>query len=241
MHLFNPCSPCCQKCQIYVEVWDAEDDFSFLYRATVTLTFITASGQPIGSPVVKSYDVFADNNFLHLPVFDNPNNYLYTLSATSPDSGHAVAVTTQLSGCKQGPHLTGCPCKFVPEVLEMEVNDTGLNFGLFQNTTLVYGPTPPEFLPLNLGARSYLSVDTFTDLITHEAFRYLFLCYTGYYALCRVYAHSRFGSPFRDVFRYTWLIGIRGNTCSPFTLAGGQIYAGGDPRCVVTITGAVGL
>jgi hypothetical protein len=89
---------------------------------------------------------------------------------------------------------------------------------------------------LALGASSYLSTTTFTDLSTGDQFWYYLTCFLGYYVLTRVYAVSAFGSPYRDVVRYRWLIGYQGNSCQPFLLANGQIFQGGDPTCVVTIT-----
>ncbi len=133
--------------------------------------------------------------------------------------------------------LYGCPCTEIPTTLHMSVNNPGLNYGIFQNTTLVYGPTPPEYLPLSIGDQSYLSPGSFTDQVTTDPFRYFFTCYSGNYVISRLYVHSVHGSPYRDIFYlYSWLIGLTGNTCSPFLLSFGDNSAGGNPSCVVTIS-----
>lgn len=142
-----------------------------------------------------------------------------------------------LSSCC-GHSLPECPCTNIPGTLTMQVNDPALNYGIFQPTTLVYGPTPPEYGPLSVGPYAYFSPGSFTDQVTGDSFRYFFTCYMGKYALGRLYVHSVFGSPFRDIFRYSWPVGLHGNTCSPFTLVFGQVYQGGDPSCVVTIAPA---
>ena len=89
---------------------------------------------------------------------------------------------------------------------------------------------------MQLGASSYLSTRTFTDNATNDQFWYYFTCYFNYYILTRVYVTSAYGSPYRDQIRYRWLVGLSGNTCSPFLLSKGAVYAGGDSSCVVTLT-----
>jgi hypothetical protein len=91
-------------------------------------------------------------------------------------------------------------------------------------------------LPLAIGANSYLSTASFTDTSTGDQFWYHFNCYVGYYALTRVYVTSQYGSPYRDLIRYRWPIGTGGNSCKPFLMAYGQLYLGGDPACVVTVS-----
>ena len=82
---------------------------------------------------------------------------------------------------------------------------------------------------------SYLSPGSFNDQ-NGDSFRYFFTCNVGYYVISRVYVKSVLGSPFRDNYRYSWLVGLPGNQCSPFLLSFGQIYPGGDPNCVVTVS-----
>ena len=133
--------------------------------------------------------------------------------------------------------IPGCPCSSSPRTLTMTSSRPESNNRIFQNATLVYGPTPTALWPLGIGHSSYLSTTSFTDLTTGDQFWYHFSCYIGYYVLTRVYPTSLYGSPFRDSTRYRWPIGLSGNTCRPFNLIYGQVFAGGDPTCIVTITG----
>ena len=110
------------------------------------------------------------------------------------------------------------------------------NNHILQSAVLVYGPTPSALSALGIGQSAYLSTATFTDFSTGDQFWYYLSCYLGYYILTRVYATSLYGSPYHDMIRYRWPISDPGNSCSPFLLAHGQIFSGGDPSCVVTVS-----
>lgn len=125
----------------------------------------------------------------------------------------------------------GCPCRATPANLTMTSSKPQSNFGTFQNATFQYGVTPPDYSTLGLGASSYLSRETFVDQVGGNLFRYYLGCDNGVYYLTRVYPG------FRDLVRYRWQIGISGNTCTPFRLPQGQMYQGGDPTCIVSVTG----
>ena len=99
------------------------------------------------------------------------------------------------------------------------------------------GSDPGGIASCGIGANSYLSTATFPDYTTGDQFYYLLSCYNGSYVLTRVYITSLYGSPYRDMIRYLWPIGYAGNTCTPFDLAAGQMYIGGDPSCVISIIG----
>lgn len=139
--------------------------------------------------------------------------------------------------------LHGCPCDNIPQTLHLTSSKPDSNLGIFQNATLVYGPTPPEYNALALGTSCYLSTESYPDDSTGDLFRYYFGCYNGYYGITRVYAVSFYGSPYLDVVRYRWLVGLPGNTCGdpgatppvPFGLANGRIFVGGDATCIVTV------
>ena len=133
--------------------------------------------------------------------------------------------------------IPGCPCSSSPAVLYMTSSNPNSNNHILQSAVLVYGPTPAGLLPLAIGESSYLSTTTFTDFSTGDQFWYYLSCYLGYYVLTRVYATSLYGSPYRDATRYRWAAGYPGNSCAPFLLANGQIFSGGDPSCVVTVSG----
>ena len=61
-------------------------------------------------------------------------------------------------------------------------------------------------------------------------------CDTVFFRLSRVYEPTDFGPAYHDSAIYNWQIGASGNSCSPFLLSIGNIYPGGDNRCVVTIS-----
>ena len=132
--------------------------------------------------------------------------------------------------------IAGCACTAIPNVLHMSSSNPSSNNGIFQNCTLQYGATPSQYTGLPIGAQGYLSTGSFLDQF-NNSFRYYFYCQRNQFFLTRVYVTSIFGSPYEDTVRYTWTTGTSGNTCSPFSLTNGRIYAGGDASCVVTISG----
>jgi hypothetical protein len=132
--------------------------------------------------------------------------------------------------------VPGCPCSQSPVTISMHSSEPASNNQMFQSATLQYGPTPSNLLPVVLQTSSYLSTSSFPDPILGAPFYYLLNCYVGAYVLTRVYVTSPFGSPYRDAIRYSWVPGFSGNTCSPFLMTNGQIYRGGDPTCVVTLS-----
>ena len=131
--------------------------------------------------------------------------------------------------------IAGCACAEIPNLLHMTSSSPSSNNGMFQNCTLEYGATPSRYTGIPIGAQGYLSTGSFTDQFS-DTFRYYFYCQRNQFFLTRVYVNSIFGSPFEDSVRYTWTLGY-GNTCAPFLLSNGRIYAGGDASCVVTIYG----
>lgn len=133
--------------------------------------------------------------------------------------------------------VRGCPCPASPVTLYMYSSAPISNLRMFQNSQLVYQAVPSGLAALGLGANAYLSDSTFPDGLTGDTFRYYFHCAGSSYLLTRIYEYSSYGSPYRDLTRYSWLVGMPGNACSPFALTNGRIYAGGDPSCVVEVTG----
>jgi hypothetical protein len=132
--------------------------------------------------------------------------------------------------------VPGCPCASQPATITMTSSKPLSNNQIFQNATLQYGPTPGPLLPVVLTSSSYLSTTSFPDPILSVPFYYFLTCSLGAYVLTRVYVTSPFGSPFRDSIRYKWIPGFPGNTCSPFLMTNGQIFAGGDASCIVTLS-----
>lgn len=133
--------------------------------------------------------------------------------------------------------IPGCPCASQPPLIDMTSSKPASNNQIFQSAFLQYGPTPGPLLPVVLTPNSYLSTASFPDPILSADFRYFLTCSLGAYILTRVYVTSPFGSPFRDSIRYKWVPGFPGNICTPFSMTNGQIFAGGDSSCIVTLSG----
>lgn len=133
--------------------------------------------------------------------------------------------------------LPGCFCTQTPRTLALVSNNHEFGGGMFQDATLAYTTTPAWAVPLGLGDSCFLSTASFVDQDTGDSFYYYFACGGAVYTLSRAYPTSSFGSPYLDSARYLWLVGSPGNSCIPFRLLYGQIYSGGDPSVVVTVTG----
>jgi len=129
----------------------------------------------------------------------------------------------------------GCPCQQTPRFLRMVSSHPASNGGILRSATIEYQDVPVALQPLVLNDRGYLSTTQFRDTLTDYMFWYYLSCFQNYYLLTRLFANYIYGTPYRDIVRYSWQIGITGNTCSPFALTNGTIFVGGDPICVVTI------
>jgi hypothetical protein len=140
-------------------------------------------------------------------------------------------------GSGGGVTIVGCPCAPMPTTLNMVSSKPASNNGIFQSATFTYRPIDAWMAGVALSGSQFLSTTTFRDTVLGADFYYVLLCYQGAYVLTRIYQTTPVGSPFRDGIRYTWFVGLPGNTCSPFSLTLGSIFAGGDATCVVTING----
>ncbi len=136
-----------------------------------------------------------------------------------------------------GVGITGCGCPDTPSTITISSSEPTSNYGIFQNSSVTFQPLPTVFAPLAIGPEAYLSWPTgYIDELTGDTFYYYVTCVGNYFTLTRVYAVSVYGSPFLDQVRYEWRIDDAGNYCSPFLMAAGQIFAGGDAACVVTLS-----
>lgn len=129
--------------------------------------------------------------------------------------------------------LFGCVCQHPKDTLYMTV--ATCTDGRFHDCTIQYGPTPSGLGALQLGANCYLSTTSFPDPQTGDLFYYYLSCFSGIVRISRVFPTSIYGSPFLDSTIYFWAFGFPGNTCSPFYLSNGSVFAGGDPNCLVII------
>lgn len=142
-----------------------------------------------------------------------------------------------------------CYCPDPPATLAMVSSDPLCNFRMFQSCTIQYGPTPAEFVPLNIGPNNYFSTTSFPDPLADGAlFYYLLTCQQNFWILTRIYPTSPYGSPYRDAILYTWIVNTNApfvpgqNTCGDdrLNLQNPHLYgafAGSDLSCSVTING----
>jgi hypothetical protein len=131
--------------------------------------------------------------------------------------------------------ITGCTCTAIPTTLQMSSSGPCVA-SAFQACTLQWGPIPSEFSSLGLGANCFLSTEVFDDPFTGGTFRYNLNCSSVFFRISRVYEPTDSSPAYHDSTIYTWQIGATGNSCSPFLLASGTIYPGGNSLCVVTIS-----
>lgn len=143
--------------------------------------------------------------------------------------------------------LPGCFCTAIPATLTMVSASHTCNFNMFQDCTIQYGPTPPEYAALSLGANTFISVESFPDPIADGAlFRYLLTCSSNQMALTRIYETSPYGSPYIDGILYTWATNAPGNSCLPrssppvgggpsLSLTSGVAFVGSELTCDVDI------
>lgn len=138
-------------------------------------------------------------------------------------------------------HMISCLCSTPPLSVAMSVSREGCGDGLMHSCTITYGTTPASLAALRLGASCYLSTVMFADSQTGDQFYYYLGCYSSILRISRAFPTSIFGSPFLDSVVYYWSIGISGNHCNSgstgFLLSNGTIFPGGDPTCLVTISG----
>ncbi len=161
----------------------------------------------------------------------------YTITQVSGPEGYTLAedpVTYQLH-CEIS--IPGCACPKTPPTIHMTRNKPDSLANIILPCTFVWQETPAALLPLGIASFTYLSTQNFFDTFTGDLYRYHLNCALSYFALTRVYETSLYGSPYRDVIRFKWPIGLGGNTCDPFSMVSGQIYSGGDPTCQVVLQG----
>lgn len=233
----SPCGPgewCFQDvkvgagCSAIFHVTVIDQAYAPLAGATVVATktgSTTVSGTSDGSGLVD-LTVGAAGTWT---ITGTKTGYSGRIVSANAVCGDTTNVTLQLIATTL---MCGCD---VPQVLAMTNNNPGCNSGMFQPCTIRYGPTPAALSTLALGTSCFLSDESFIDVFG-DRFRYYLNC-TGTtisgseYTLTRVYVTSIFGSPFRDSVRYTWPMSTAGNSCSPFALINGILYAGGTGPC----------
>jgi hypothetical protein len=218
---------------------------AFVGRVFVQSSLPSSAGRYFAVHPVSILGTEGEGNPAVLEVDTSSVILVYVLGPSAPSVGDDLIcrfvgsrwIAERMSGRgATSVNLPGCLCAATPSILFMTCTDSSCNGGIFQNCTLAYGPTPSGYAALALGDSCFLSTESFQDQTTGDYFQYYFTCNSSYYTLSRVYLTSVLGSPYQDIVRYSWLIGLAGNTCQPFLMSNGQIFQGGDPNCVVTIS-----
>ena len=137
-------------------------------------------------------------------------------------------------GTGGGGAIPGCVCVNIPAVLTMTPGTFCGN--VFQTCTLRWGPTPADLASLPLGANCYLSDEQFYHDLSQTYYRWYLECRTAFFGVRRAFLPAGGGGPYLDATFFLWSIGVTGNGCTPFLLSNGQIYPGGDARCILTIS-----
>ena len=106
--------------------------------------------------------------------------------------------------------------------------------GIFRPAVFQHVQVPEELRGAAFHRFAYLSEGTYLDRTISEEFRYYLFEWTGFVHLTRLFARTKFGSPFRDANRCTWDLQSPLNTLHPFILHDGRVFAGG-PLVTVTI------
>lgn len=120
--------------------------------------------------------------------------------------------------------LTGCPCARLPDTFSMHVQSQPTN----KTTSYVFPAAfqwmtkPAELAIYRTDAVGYYSTRTFFSSDQLYKFRYTFGCSQGlYYVTCLMTPDSPLGYP-GALFIINWLVGLPGNTCTPFALSNGS-------------------
>lgn len=125
-------------------------------------------------------------------------------------------------------NILGCPCQALPARIAIHPLSEGCDGGTFYSDTLVWQPRPAAYASLGTLDPGYYGTGTFLDG-AGSSFQFFFTCSHGDFTLGRLYP----GPPaILDSVRWSWPIGVPGNSCSPFSLTVGTA-ADGAP-CGVT-------
>ena len=129
-------------------------------------------------------------------------------------------VRTDNLPCACDHHLPGCPCADIPGTLYLHVERPAPagSENLVVPATLQYGSKPAPLIIYNSDAIGYYSTESYTTPDGLYVLWYWFGCSSGLYFLEILYdPSSPIGYPGRG-FVMTWLAGLTGNTCAPFSM-----------------------
>jgi hypothetical protein len=122
-----------------------------------------------------------------------------------------------------GNTLSGCPCTNIPDTLYMHVASapgSGTNY-VFP-ATLQWQAEPADVGTYSTDNPGYYSTTDFWSSDGLTKFRYLLSCYQGAYIVSGLYTNDSPNGTYPGKFLITtFLPGLPGNTCSPFSLQNG--------------------
>ena len=136
--------------------------------------------------------------------------------------GHWVARRGSSGGGTHGFIIPGCPCTNIPGVLNFKVKKLAPPWlsGVYPDT-LTRRAQPVDLARYATDPVGYYGDHTFTSLDGFYKYRYWFSCQDGvYYLSGYLTADSVAGFPNRFIIM-SWLVGLPGNICTPFTLTNG--------------------
>ena len=117
-------------------------------------------------------------------------------------------------------YLPGCPCSSIPSTLYLQVQQSAPvgSENFVMPATLKYGTKPSPLAAYNSDAVGYYSTKSYSTPDGVYVFWYWFGCNSGLYFLQILYdPSSPIGYPGRG-FVMSWLAGLTGNTCAPFSM-----------------------
>lgn len=180
-------------------------------------------------------------------VVDTSSSFAATVVGTRVPAAGDLLVARLCSGrwvaqsgsttADDGVTLPGCACTSTPRTVTLSNNGTpDAAIPLIYPCTLQWQTTPAGLLPLSVGTECFLSTVTFPDPVTGDEYWYHLSCSLAYYQLTRVYAVSLYGSPYRELLRLRWHIGVAGTSCSPLYCVNSEIYPGANPASIWTLS-----
>lgn len=136
------------------------------------------------------------------------------------------------SGTSQTTHtLVGCPCAAIPSSLYLHVQNAPPPFvtRLVWPATITWQTKPADLHVYNIASPGYFSdvyqgIAHLSDGTAYVAstFRYYFSCSLGFYVVSGLFTDGSPGGYPGSFPIMQWLIGLGGNTCTPFNLPSGS-------------------
>jgi hypothetical protein len=94
----------------------------------------------------------------------------------------------------------------------------------YRSCVYQYGPTPPQFAGAVPQVNSYLSTGSFRDTVTNDEFWYFLTCSQGLIVVARIFPYGSVSGIYDgEGLIYQWLVGLPGNSCSPFQMTRGSL------------------